>query len=214
MKKLAGELLALERQGIAWGAEDLIGGHPCLDFVNTAGGGAKRRDVERLVRYEVLADWSRLAGLITPREAKPLLRLAKASPDLAEQALHEAQAFREDLHGVLTALSHGRDAPERSWRRVTSWMTQCLAASGLRGGPSGFLRSVDVKDGGLDTILLRIGLFANDLLLDEDLRLLKACDRCSWLYLDRSKGRRRRWCSMRTCGNRAKVQRFAERQRN
>ena len=194
-------------------AEDLIGGHPCLDFLNTAGGGTKSRDADRLVRFEVLADWSKLSGLTNARETASLLRLAKASPDLAKQALNEALACREDLHRVLSALSAGARPPEKSWKAVTAWMKQCLAASGLKGGPTGFKRSVDLQDGGLDTILLRIGLLANELLLSDDLRLLKGCDRCSWLYLDRSKGRRRRWCSMRACGNRAKVQRFAERQR-
>ena len=34
---------------------------------------------------------------------------------------------------------------------------------------------------------------------------------CGWLYLDPSPTRRRRWCSMEDCGNRAKVRRFRAR---
>jgi len=30
---------------------------------------------------------------------------------------------------------------------------------------------------------------------------------CGWLFVDTSKAARRRWCSMESCGNRAKVQR-------
>jgi predicted RNA-binding Zn ribbon-like protein len=33
--------------------------------------------------------------------------------------------------------------------------------------------------------------------------------KCRWLFVDDSKGGSRRWCSMSTCGNRAKVQRHA-----
>src|SRR5699024_10403516 len=33
------------------------------------------------------------------------------------------------------------------------------------------------------------------------------CGRCTWLFLDPSPTRRRRWCSMAICGNRAKAQR-------
>ncbi len=194
-------------------AEDLIGGHGCLDFVNTAGGGGKSRDLERMVSYEVLADWAELAGLLTARETASLRRLAKASPDEAFFALKQSLCFREALHSCLMALATDGVVPEESWQAITSQMTQCLAASHLKRRPSGFTRSIELEDGELDTILLRIGLLANDLLLSDDLRRLKNCDRCSWLYLDRSKGGRRRWCSMRACGNRAKVQRFAERQR-
>ena len=32
-------------------------------------------------------------------------------------------------------------------------------------------------------------------------------EECSWLFLDRTKGGTRRWCSMRDCGNRAKARR-------
>jgi len=34
---------------------------------------------------------------------------------------------------------------------------------------------------------------------------------CTWLFLDRSRNRSRRWCSMATCGNRAKARRHDRR---
>jgi len=50
---------------------------------------------------------------------------------------------------------------------------------------------------------------AVDLLVSGEARL-RACasDTCGWLFIDESKNRSRRWCSMRDCGNRAKVRRF------
>ena len=44
-------------------------------------------------------------------------------------------------------------------------------------------------------------------LADHDLERLRVCadDTCRWLFVDRSPTGRRRWCDMRTCGNRAKV---------
>jgi predicted RNA-binding Zn ribbon-like protein len=42
---------------------------------------------------------------------------------------------------------------------------------------------------------------------------MKACraDDCRWAFLDTAKNRSRAWCSMRSCGNRAKVQAYRER---
>jgi predicted RNA-binding Zn ribbon-like protein len=42
---------------------------------------------------------------------------------------------------------------------------------------------------------------------------MKACraDDCRWAYLDTARNRSRAWCSMRVCGNRAKVQAYRER---
>ena len=39
---------------------------------------------------------------------------------------------------------------------------------------------------------------------------LKLCpgENCGWMFIDESKNRRRRWCSMEVCGNRAKAKRF------
>lgn len=42
---------------------------------------------------------------------------------------------------------------------------------------------------------------------------MKACraDDCRWAFLDTAKNRSRAWCSMQSCGNRAKVQAYRER---
>jgi predicted RNA-binding Zn ribbon-like protein len=40
-----------------------------------------------------------------------------------------------------------------------------------------------------------------------------ANDGCRWVFEDTSRGGRRRWCDMNTCGNRAKVRRFRSRRR-
>ena len=50
---------------------------------------------------------------------------------------------------------------------------------------------------------------------DHDVARLRICanDECSWRFVDRSPTGRRRWCDMRTCGNRAKVARHRARAR-
>lgn len=52
-------------------------------------------------------------------------------------------------------------------------------------------------------------------LADHDRDRLRVCadDGCRWLFVDRSPAGRRRWCDMRTCGNRAKVARHRARAR-
>ncbi len=52
-------------------------------------------------------------------------------------------------------------------------------------------------------------------LADHDPTRLRTCasETCRWLFVDRSPGRRRRWCDMRVCGNRTKVRRHRQRAR-
>jgi len=39
-----------------------------------------------------------------------------------------------------------------------------------------------------------------------------AADDCKWWFVDDTKNHSRRWCEMKTCGNRAKLRRYRERQ--
>jgi len=50
---------------------------------------------------------------------------------------------------------------------------------------------------------------ASDLLVSSDAELVKDCGdpTCRWLFLDVSKNHTRRWCDMKTCGNRMKARR-------
>ena len=63
--------------------------------------------------------------------------------------------------------------------------------------------------------LSRIALSAATLLTEVDPRRIRQClsDRCVLWFLDTSKSGRRRWCSMATCGNRAKAARHYQRQK-
>jgi predicted RNA-binding Zn ribbon-like protein len=53
------------------------------------------------------------------------------------------------------------------------------------------------------------------LLTSEELVLVRECaaEDCGWLFLDKTKNHRRRWCDMKTCGNRDKARRYYERMR-
>ncbi|MBV7483963.1 CGNR zinc finger domain-containing protein [Bordetella sp. BOR01] len=66
---------------------------------------------------------------------------------------------------------------------------------------------LDVAGAGLDLPRHRLALSAQSLIADGLLPRLHECEGCTWLFLDTSRGGRRRWCSMATCGNRAKARR-------
>jgi predicted RNA-binding Zn ribbon-like protein len=61
--------------------------------------------------------------------------------------------------------------------------------------------------------LWKLAQAASDLLTSNLANAIKSCgDRtCRWLFLDVSKNHTRRWCDMKTCGNRMKARRFQAR---
>ena len=64
-------------------------------------------------------------------------------------------------------------------------------------------------------MLARLAADLLDLLAGPDIEKVKGCARpeCSRLYVDSSRAQNRHWCGMGTCGNKAKVRAFRERQR-
>ena len=64
-----------------------------------------------------------------------------------------------------------------------------------------------------ESVLLPIAQLLASLVCTEDFTYVKACEgrRCTLLFVDRTRARVRRWCSMTVCGNRAKQATYRER---
>ncbi|MGC7098403.1 CGNR zinc finger domain-containing protein [Amycolatopsis lurida] len=195
-----------------WTAESFVGGHPALDFVNTVGGRTKDRDVEWLHDFADAAGWARAAGVLDNAEHDYLLTRAENEPAEASKALTDLRAQREALHEFLVADIDGIECPAAVRERVKADITAAHQEAHL----SDRYRTrsawvTDVTELGLRVLSVRMALAGAALLAGDERSQVGGCGRCSWLYLDPSPSRRRRWCSMATCGNRAKAERHQRR---
>ncbi len=189
-----------------WNAADLVGGHPAIDLINTTGGSTKARDAERLADFPAFVRWSLVAGLLTDDEETLLLEQARIDPETAVSSLAHAQAFRESLHAMLTGYVEAGVFPDRDRQDVEDAVKKTLRVSGLEVTAASAKWRV-FGEAWVNLALHRAVLSAHELLLGDDLARLRCCTRCSWLFVDRSRGPARKWCSMATCGNRAKAER-------
>jgi predicted RNA-binding Zn ribbon-like protein len=66
-----------------------------------------------------------------------------------------------------------------------------------------------------ESLVLPLARSLADLVCTEDFTYVKACEgpSCTLLFVDRTRGHARRWCSMAICGNRAKQAAYRERAR-
>ncbi|NBC19719.1 MAG: hypothetical protein GVY06_01515 [Alphaproteobacteria bacterium] len=195
-----------------WRAEDLVGGHIVLDFLNTTGGRGKARDGDRLVEYAGLLDWSAAASLLRADEAAVLAMAAENRSEAAAAELRRAIEWREALHSVLVAVQAGAPLPETARETVETVIRQSQSDARLGPGGAGLAWQADPTEP-LALVLTRLGLAAPEFLTGPDLSRLRTCERCSWMFVDRGRGRARRWCSMSLCGNRAKAARHYARTR-
>jgi predicted RNA-binding Zn ribbon-like protein len=185
-----------------------IGGHPALDFCNTWAGWDEPPDPRRewLRGYPNLAVWAWHAGLIGHADAIRLRRSAARAPDAAAAMLTSARRLRTLLH---TAVLDPTDS--RALSGVTGHVRK--AGEHIRLRPGSPPRWEIPASTGLELPIHAIAWAAGELLTSEQVNTVKACPGvdCGWLFLD-PRGRRR-WCSMSSCGNRAKVRAHAHRRR-
>ncbi|HTQ56649.1 MAG TPA: CGNR zinc finger domain-containing protein [Bryobacteraceae bacterium] len=188
-----------------------IGGCLCLDFVNTVGGragGAVIRD--KLGSYQDLLDWSLLAGSADRGAARTLARRARRHSAEAAAVLHRAIRLREALYRIFLRSRSGRRPAQPDAAILRAELTNARGQQQFALSRGGFAWTFPPRTEALDRILWPLALSAAQLLTSPDLARLGQCAGpvCGWLFLDTSRNRRRRWCDMQDCGNRAKVRRF------
>jgi predicted RNA-binding Zn ribbon-like protein len=216
---LAGYNVETMTAGSAAGAMRLVGGDPCLDFVNTVGGrtGGRRAAVrgDKLSAYSDLVAWSRHADLTRPAEGRALLRLAHVRPREAARVLARAERLRESLYRVLRSLMDGGRPLAADLDAVSLELSAARVQDRLTVGPDGVRWQAPETGEHLESVLWPVARAASALLTSGDLSRLRQCggDQCGWLFLDRSRNHSRQWCTMEDCGNVSKVRRFRQRRR-
>jgi predicted RNA-binding Zn ribbon-like protein len=202
----------VERKGIA--NLNLVGGYLCLDFANTV---HNRRGnepiVDELQTYADLVAWSRKAGVLRDVDAERLLAEAGSHPRAAAAALERARSVRDGIYDVFSAVATDRGPRVGDLANLSRAWADVVASGRLTPMAGGFSWEWALSRGPLDAMLGPITRSAVDLLTSRESQRVRLCAAgdCSWLFIDRSKNKSRRWCEMESCGNRAKARRHHHR---
>jgi predicted RNA-binding Zn ribbon-like protein len=197
---------------------EFSGGRLCLDFVNTVSGDRAGRPTERMAAYADLVAWSRQAEVVDDAEARRLLAEARRRPGEAEAVQRDALALRESLYRIFTAIAVDGDAPAEDLARLSEHLARALSHRRIvRGGPACCALAWNDPPDALEAPLWRVAASAAELLTSgPELARVRQCGmhdthECSWVFMDHTRARTRRWCSMKDCGNKAKARRHYER---
>lgn len=205
-----------ERTGRRCGGFEFIGGVLCLDFANTVDWHAAASPEDRLRSCADLAGWAAAAGIIQADTARRLIDESRTRPEEAGRVFRRAIAFRESVYRILAGLPLGRPPASEDLAAVNVILSEALGRLVLSSNRGGFRLDWPELEAGLSGILWPIARSVADLLTTGDPSRVRQCadDRgCGWLFLDQSRNRSRRWCSMDDCGNRAKAGRHFRRKK-
>lgn len=132
------------------------------------------------VQARALREWFR--SFVHDHQGKPLKRSVLPKLEPLNRILARDEEFGQVGVSVERAGRAGRATPnELHWMPQRRWRSP-------------------------ETILQPIAIAMAKLVCEEDFRYVKTCEgpSCSFMFLDRTRARARRWCRMGVCGNRAK----------
>jgi predicted RNA-binding Zn ribbon-like protein len=187
----------------------------CLDFVNTLADRPRCRE-EKLGEFTDLLGWAAAAEVVDATELASLRRRAAKQPGRAQKAFRDAIELREGLYRIFSGLAAGEATPPDELAALNVALREALPHLRLGERGDGVRWHWAGPAARLDRILWPVTRSAAELLTSADVCHLRECasDRCSWVFIDNSRTRRRRWCDMKTCGNRAKARRHYARHKH
>ncbi|TXI06426.1 MAG: hypothetical protein E6Q76_09745 [Rhizobium sp.] len=186
-----------------------IGDAPGLDFLNSV---ATPVDVpvDWIGDGEGLLRWLEHAGLV-PIETLAALR-ERALPGEIDKVADQARSLREWFRSFvlvhkgkpLTPDALGDLEPLNRLLERDEGFARVTAGAPTEGGKLSYEPMRKWRSP--ESLLLPIGEALGRFVCTEDFSDVKACEghACTLLFVDHTRGHRRRWCSMAMCGNRAK----------
>ncbi|MGK5731949.1 CGNR zinc finger domain-containing protein [Streptomyces sp. URMC 124] len=170
-------------------------GNPALDFAATL-------RARRTARFEMFAAPDRLDAWYVESGI-----VDSVSP--ARQAdVVRATTLREAVYQLITARRLGADFGDEALAAVNDAARRAPAAPQLT--RSGRWTAATQREA-----LSTVARHAVELLSGPDVPLLKECGNpeCTRVYIDRSRGGRRQWCGMESCGNKLKAAAYRARRK-
>jgi predicted RNA-binding Zn ribbon-like protein len=191
-----------------------VGGWPALDFVNTISGLLKAAPTDdKFEQYDDLVAWGQEHEMLDDTLAKRLLSGASRRPGKAKEVLERGRALRMAIFHVFADVAAERSPDPAALEGLNAEVASAMQHARVEQGGEGFVWGWRNPGTELESVLWPIAKSAADLLVSHKLERVRSCqaDTCGWLFLDLSKNRSRRWCSMSDCGNTAKARRHYHR---
>ena len=178
----------------------------CLDFTNTVED--RMTDPRELLQsYNDLLLWGQQGQLLTNEETSRLREEAVHHRKEAEGVLQRATNLREAMYRILVAAAEESSPAQDDLLTLNAEVARTMSQACIVPAEDGFAWDWQHKEQALDCVLWPVVRSASALLTSEHLADVRVCaaDDCGWLFLDTSKNHSRRWCDMKSCGNRAKA---------
>ena len=178
-----------------------VSGNIALDFCNTVGEHLSANPEELLADWESFLRWAAQVGLMGAESYVELLR--------HRQSIDPILKLREAIYRIGLVAAGRRDLSETDLALVRKYAGAAKPGIKANKGVLQWKPSLTRASQELCAVLAGEAL---SLFCSPRAARIGVCEggMCGWLYVDESRGQRRRWCDMNDCGSRAKARRYYE----
>jgi predicted RNA-binding Zn ribbon-like protein len=181
----------------------------CLHYANTRYWRGSEEPTESLAGPGDLLAWLAEHGGHDRAVVAAAEAWAGAQPEAAARLFAEAIALRETVYRAFAAIAAQRAIDPGDLGALNRALSAAPARRRMVPAAAGCAWEIDYPGPSAPALLAAVLWSAGDLIVDGGHGRLRQCanDKCLWLFLDDSKGATRRWCDMKSCGNRLKARR-------
>ena len=181
---------------------ELVGGDAALDFLNTVNDWTAAEPRDYIATFPDALRFAEAAGVVSSGEARRLAALP------ARTEVRRLRDLRVRLERVLRSIQEQRSPSTDDLEALGSEAAEAARVARLRSEKGLLKRVIDAEDAGVATVRYRLveGMVA--LLTSDRLARVNRCPSCGWFFLDTTKNRSRRWCSMAMCGSVVKARNY------
>ncbi|MBN3733811.1 hypothetical protein G3N98_23180 [Burkholderia sp. Tr-20390] len=178
-----------------------------IDFANTLYWRGSDPPTETFGTMDDLLAWCREQASVPAGLAEACRAYGEGEGEPA--MLAHALALREALYRLFLAQAEQREPQADDLALLGGFLAEAAPRVALARIDGGYAWRIGEGRATLARLLSPVLWSAIDLLGGARLAKVKRCanDACQWLFIDDSKNGSRRWCSMSSCGNRAKAYR-------
>lgn len=187
----------------------VCGGILCLDLINTVGEWMPGPVRDYITGYDAVIRWTKRMDFLSPRELRAYeSAVRKLEPQQEAAALKYFRQVRQCLFEVMNEVAT-RKKVAGPFDQLSEYIRESNRHIIYRKDASGQVQtSFDDRYPAMIPVWHALQSAATLLLDASRWQRVRSCPSCGWLFLDTSKGGKRKWCDMTLCGSREKSSRY------
>lgn len=186
-----------------------------LDFINSKVMDTRTMPfIDLFSDYEYIVLWFRHLQLLNDEEVERYCQLAKQDPINAQKAYEKITTLRDANYRIFTAIAHNQKPASGDLDILNQNLGEAMSNRKVISTPEGIKWVWNKGDDSLDWMAWPVAHSAAQILTSDQVQRVRECSGCYWMFMDTSRNGMRRWCDMKTCGNRAKAHRHYEKTKN